>query len=165
MASWSCMPAHSGAPKMPGLGESGWWRRLGWSQPGAIAEDAAGAPVHLGWREDDPALAMVRLPGLSPQRRQVVALGMSHHTGCSLLHARTFGVLVVFWPHGQSIVDALGSGQRSPLPLPSPACLSGCSIPHEQGAQGFSQDALQLSSAGTTRLSEQLPETLSKAGD
>lgn len=85
--------------------------------------------MHLGWREDDPAPAMLQLPGLSPQCRQVVVLGMSHHTGCSLLRACTLGLLVVFWPHGESAVDALGSGQWSPLPLPSPTCLPGCSIP------------------------------------
>ena len=62
-------------------------------------------PHHLGCREDAPAPAMLRLPGMSPQCRRVVALGTSHHAGCSLLHAHALGLPVIFCPHGESVAD------------------------------------------------------------
>lgn len=128
-------------------------------------------------REDvpAPALAMLRLPGMSPGCRRVVVLGMSQHTGCSLLHAHTLGLPVVFWAQGESVADsnpcglpwgkavvpATSSLSRSPPSLPQPPA-----APHGQGARGFSQNHLRNSvSRGTTRVSEQQPEALSKTED
>lgn len=142
-------------------------KRLEWRQLVPLPRMFQDHPCHLGCRENapSPAPAMLWLPGMSPQVQQVVALGMSHHTGCRLLHAHALGLLVVFWPHGESIADpnpcdvphgkaavpaasvlsCLPAGMQHP-----PAALCG------QGARGFSQDyPCNSASRGTAHVSEQ----------
>lgn len=126
-------------------------------------------PHHLRCREDAPALAMLWLPKMSTQCWQVVAQGMSHYAGCTL------GLPLVFWPHRECVADPNPCGlpwgkavvpAASSLSCPPPRLQHPPTTPFGQGARGFSQDDLcNSASGGTTRVSEQPPEALSKTED
>lgn len=110
-AAWPARPVPPGAPKMLGLGDAGQWR----SPPDSDKAGMEAARCHCQgcsrsirasweWYSED-VLAMLQLPGMPPGCWRVATLGMAHQAGCSLLPIHALGLPVVFWPHGESVVD------------------------------------------------------------
>lgn len=143
--------------------------KLGCRQLSATAKDAPGASAPPGMQ------GRCSCSGHAPAAQDVLTVPAGSgpgHVALHRLHAWAAGCLLT--PRGiccisQPLWPSLGKsrGPRCLFPLP-PACQAAASPPAlcGQGAQGFLQEDLHNSaSRGTTHVSEQPPEALSKTED